>query len=437
MLLRQGIRKYREASQQVADAKITGLAEREFGVSRQLVAGAGSGLYERQSDGSWSAIHGTHSLTADTRIRWQPYWSSDTGWLIGTNGVDVPFKWDGVNDIQPLGAGAPSDQEDTDVPPARARDIAEFEGRLFACNTPADPAITVYSDDTSEFNFPAVNHFHCSRESEAMAVQKFSDGILLVFHRRSVHRILFHPVDTGYGAAYFYHEPIDSRRGTISTDSVVIGQNGRCYFADTDGIYELTRPDRPARLISRPLTVMWESLKPESLSNIQAFNLGRRGEICFLVTGINEPLEFESLEVQGHRPQPWPSSTTPRWRPFGAMSSAGRSSRRTRIWSSPAGFDGRATRTRCEPARRRRRLRLRGLGRCPLQDGHHRRRARHRVAAPLRLPGPGHAGARQGPAQLRHGHPRSPARGRRGRHPDLLRGGCSGRRAAPPTSPIR
>ena len=288
ILSRQGIQKYREAEAQVADAKITGLGRREFGASRQLVAGCGDGLYERQSDGTWDAIHGAHSLTADTRFRFQPYHASNIGWLIGTNGVDVPFKWDGENDIQALGAGAPSDQAEEDRPPARARSIAEFEGRLFACNTPAAPTITSYSDDTSENNWPAGNHFHCTRASEAMALARFDDGILLVFHRRSVHRIQFHPVDTGFVNAYFYHEPVDSERGTVSTDSVLV-HRGRCYFADTDGIYEIAQANRPARLISRPIEVMWEGLKPETLSKIQAFPISRRGEICFLVTGVSEP----------------------------------------------------------------------------------------------------------------------------------------------------
>ena len=293
LLKRQGIRRFTSGPNRVAAGRINGMGIHDSDETRKLLVACGAGLYQLDGE-SWTDRSGAFAFDPDHTMRFTEYHRADTSWLIGTNGVDKPWKWDGTGDIEELGPAMRTnpDSTDTDNPtidnpiPTRARAVAEFQGRLWWLNTNNGETLLEYSDDGTEEEYRPGQYLICSARSEGMALAVFGDASLLVFHRDSIHRVYFHYAEALNYPSPFARDPVDSNRGCYAVDSVVV-HRGSCFFADRDGIYEVNGVDRRARKVSRPLDAFWEELPADRIAEIKAFPIGERGEICFLVTSLN------------------------------------------------------------------------------------------------------------------------------------------------------
>ena len=271
---RQGIRAYRGGGARLANGTVASLGIREFLGARQLVASCGVGLYQLD-DGAWSDISGSMSLTADRPVRFTSFHNGVTGYLIGTNGVDEPFKWDGSGDIEALSSNGE---------PSFARDVAEYQGRVWALNTNAGPTALEYSNDGDESTWDNGNVLHPSRRSEGVALEVFGnreDGALLAFYDNSIHAVRFHYSDAT--SFPFVTDPVDDSHGAISQAGIV-KHRGSIFFVDRDGIYEINNLNRRAKLVSRPIEKLWGELNPSRIQDIHGFGFGTKGEICWLAT---------------------------------------------------------------------------------------------------------------------------------------------------------
>lgn len=279
---RQGVQAY----QATGTAEIqAGYAVQSLGVyealgTRALVAVAYGRLFTPVGSGTWPWVDITPDAfsfgsEADTRLRYAMFYSGTTWYLIGTDDSSALFKWDGDSGNKAVALGG--------TPPSKARAIAVFQGRLFALNTDAGPTILEYSDDGTIDSWTSGQYLHCDRGSEGMALVNHGRSTLLVFHRKTWHRVEFLYVDTGLADSYFVNYP-GGEEGCLSPDAVCHYQ-GVTYFASDDGIFRITDPTRGAECISGAIDSVWKRLVGSRLANIQIFPRGRGfSEIVVLVS---------------------------------------------------------------------------------------------------------------------------------------------------------
>ena len=280
------------------DQPIDGMAAWEYDGTRRLVVVCNGKILTLDDDtDTWTDITGSLTVTPGKPVRFTTFHNGTTGYLIGTNDTDLIWKWNGDPATEAVVMAEAADaagETPANVPPARARDVAEYQGRVFTLNSDNGPTLLEISEDADESVWIAGDFLPsgAGEQSDGMALEPWSDG-LLVFYRRSVHIVRFHYTDVAATPVYFRRDPVDRDRGTVATDSVVV--RGNCFYADTDGIFEIYHPQRRSRLISRPIDALWESLNQERLKDIQGFPLGDRGEICWLVSGPRSPTHNMAL----------------------------------------------------------------------------------------------------------------------------------------------
>jgi len=259
---------------------IQSLAMYDWGTTRHLLAVAG-GTLKRENSGAWTAITGAVTIASgkDVPIRWAQFYNGTDYLICGTDGTNTPFKWTGTGNAAAFGG----------TPPTRAEDICEFMGRVFAINTDAGSTIVEFSDDATVDSWGAGQAFHCSRETDGVALLKHSASVLLALYRGSVHAVRYHYVDTGLGDAYFIRDLVDGSHGAISKASC-INFRGYSYFVARDGIYRIMPSGNnelppPAQYISRPLEHIWRELEPSRIRYISAFARGYPwNEVVFFAT---------------------------------------------------------------------------------------------------------------------------------------------------------
>jgi len=253
--------------------------------TRHLIGVAGGKMY-RENSGAWTEIGSALTMTSgpDNSYRWTQFHDGTNANLIGTDGTNTPFKWNGSGNAAVLSG----------TPPTKAMDVEEFEGRVFAINTDAGPTITEFSDDGTEDSWGSGQAFHCSRASDGVALVKHTDSVLLAIHEESIHAIRFNFVETGLGNSYFIRDLVDGAHGSISKTSC-INHRGWTYFVASDGIYRIppagaeNQLPPPAEYISRPIEHFWRELNVTRIKYISAFARGRPwNEVVFLcTTGTN------------------------------------------------------------------------------------------------------------------------------------------------------
>lgn len=262
------------------NSPVQSLAMYEFGTTRRLV-GVSNGVLKYTTGSSWTDITGGLTLAsgADNRLRWTQFIEGPSEWLIGNDGVNPPFKWDGsASPATPIGGGG-------EGAPAYAGDMVEFFGRLWAINTDSGATITEYGEDGDHNLWPGGNAFHASRDSIGMALTKHNDGVLLIFHQRSIHRV---EPNYDYGE-FFARRLVDDSVGCTARHSVVT-YKGVTYFIGQDGPYRIRDPRRPAEYIGWPIENYFNSLNKERQPQIVGFYRQEPwNEIVWLVsTGDNE-----------------------------------------------------------------------------------------------------------------------------------------------------
>lgn len=272
-------------------AAVQGLGVYDDGTSRYLV-GVSNGKIKYMTGGAWSDITGALTPQAGENLftRMVRYTQGSTTYLIGTGPLSGTatnkqiWKWSGSGNATGLYVGA---EPGSVVGPTFARDIAEFRGRLFAIGTDTSDYIVEYSDDGVCDSWNDGNYFYCTRASKGMGLIEHNDGVLLVFHANSIHRIEYnYDAQTG---ALFTAQLVDGSVGLVSTPSLTQSK-GVTYFCGPKGPYMIRNANYPAEYIGLPIRDFWATLNPSRLQYIQAFERGEPwDEVVFLVsTGSNE-----------------------------------------------------------------------------------------------------------------------------------------------------
>lgn len=247
----------------------------EFGTTRHLV-GVSGGRLGYLNGSSWDNITGLLTLASgqDDRFRWAQFLDGNTSYLVGTDNKNRPFKWDGTSAVATLlGQGSEGG-------PSKALDITEFFGRLWAINTDTGETVTEYSEDGEASLWPGGLFFSATRESPGVALTKHNDGVLLLFHQNSIHR-----VEPNYDfGEFFARYLVDDSVGCKATHSVVT-YKGVTYFYGPDGFYKIQDPRRPAEYISWPIETYINELGRTRDIQVAGFARGEPwNEVVWLVS---------------------------------------------------------------------------------------------------------------------------------------------------------
>lgn len=170
-------------------------------------------------DGDFSGANTDHHRLVE-------FFSGTTNYLVGTNNVDSPYKWDLVTSNDAAAVGG--------TPPAAARDIIAVAGRLVALNVidgsdrkpfsiipgslnDVDGLDTANIVDLPELQGDIVGGCRLSRTSFAILGESAQAvGIAQL------------------GTSPFRYELVERRPGPISTGSIVEGDGFNCYWMGTD-----------------------------------------------------------------------------------------------------------------------------------------------------------------------------------------------------------
>lgn len=262
---------------------IQGLAMYEFATTRHLISVVNATI-KQLAGAAWTDITGGLTIGSgqDVLTRFTQFGQGSVGsFIVGTGGGNNPmWKWDGT--ASPAELLIPT----TGTGPAYASDVEEFYGRLWAVGTNSGNTITEYSDDGRADFWPPENAFHATRESPAVGLSRHNDGVLLIFHQHSIHRI--EPVyDSQFGDP-FGRYLVDNSVGAESPHGIV-SSSGATYFVARAGIHQIKDAQYPARYIGWPIEEFWNRLNPDRIRFISGFKRGEPwNEIVWLcATGSN------------------------------------------------------------------------------------------------------------------------------------------------------
>jgi hypothetical protein len=189
-------------------------------------AGTITGLFELESDGSWTDVTNTGGAYTDIgddgRWRFAKYGDN----LIATNNVDA---------IQTFAMSSDSNFSDLSGASHTAKFVAEHAGFVFTANTDASPFQLKWSgqNDSTEWTPGTALSDEIDFPDGGQITGLASDDVLHVFQERSIRRAYF----TGSAIIPFDIQVVEYGRGCAAPGS--LAQLGRRkYFLDEDGFYE-------------------------------------------------------------------------------------------------------------------------------------------------------------------------------------------------------
>lgn len=204
-------------------------------------------------DGTWDAITGSLTITADKNWKWITW--KDT--LIGTDDADTPIKWTGTGNGTTL--ALPTDLQ-------KARDVVVYRNFLMLFNVTI--AVT---DHPSRFYFSNLNTLNTWSALDFIDVTP-SDGDeivgaivlgedLYIFKRNTVYRVRV----TGDSVSPFSVRRTFSHVGAVSTYAIK-NINNTIVFASNDGVYAFDG-NRSIK-ISTDVDPTWLNINKAKLSEI-------------------------------------------------------------------------------------------------------------------------------------------------------------------------
>ena len=261
---------------------VQGVAMYDFAGTRQLVTVVG-GQIRVLNTSTWDNDTGTLTIASgqDDLVSFAQFAQGSAGsFLCGTApGNNLLWKWSGsgaATRMIPAGNAGPS----------YAAAIEEFYGSMWAVGTDSGNTITVYSEDGRIDLWPNENAFHATRDSPAIGLRKHSNGVLLIFHQTSVHRV--EPLFDATTGDRFGRYIVDGSVGAIGAHGIV-SSKGAVYFPSKQGFHRIRDPRQGAEYIGWPIEDYWNDLNQTRLPYIVGFERGEPwNEIVWLVsTGSN------------------------------------------------------------------------------------------------------------------------------------------------------
>lgn len=196
-------------------SRITGLYPyyTEAGLKRLVTACNGKVYYWDASTSAFVQIH--TGLTAAADILFE----SCANFMVGFNGTDSPFKWNGTNPVSTL-ANAP----------AGGKMPVLHKEQLFIQHA-AHPSQLWWSEPFYPESWPAVNYWSFNDgDGDSITCHKPFLGELIIFKRRSIHNLRGTTLDD------FRSDMLDSRVGCVGPRAAAVDGNAMYFVAD-DGLY--------------------------------------------------------------------------------------------------------------------------------------------------------------------------------------------------------
>lgn len=210
--IRNGQKKLNTAA--LASAPITGLYPyyNESGIKKLIVACNGKVYYWNSGTSAFVQIHS--GLNASANLMFE----SCANYMVGFNGINTPFKWDGTT-LSTL-ANAP----------AGGKCPVLHKEKLFIQHA-AHPSQLWWSDEIYPENWPAVNYWSFNEgDGDSITCHIPFLGELIVFKRRSIHALRGSSMDD------FRWDVLDNRIGCVGPRAAAVNGN-YMYFVGDDGIY--------------------------------------------------------------------------------------------------------------------------------------------------------------------------------------------------------
>jgi len=207
---------------------------------RKLIAAAGTVVYAwndttKAFDTLKTGIDATATLLFETCANY----------MVGMNGVDAPFKWNGT-DVTTL-ANAPA----TGMIPTL------YENYLF-CVTKADQSQLWWADLFTPEVWPAINYWDVKKgDGDNITCMKQFYSDLVIFKNRSIH------IFKGSSLYDFRLDEMDSSIGCVGPQAAVV-DGTRMYFISQEGLY--TFNGLTAKSIhSERIPKLWDGINKEYL----------------------------------------------------------------------------------------------------------------------------------------------------------------------------
>lgn len=237
----------------LANSRITGLYPyyTESGTKRLVTVCNGKVYYWNAANSSFTQIH--TGLTADTDVLFE----SCANYLVGFNGIDVPFKWDGSNPVSIL----------TNAPAGGKMPVLHKE-QLFIQHV-GHPSQLWWSDPFAPETWPDINYWSFNDgDGDSITCHKPFLGELIIFKRRSIHNLRGTTLDD------FRSDMLNNRVGCVGPRAATV-YGTTMYFVADDGLYafngvtatNITRPKIPnfwkrinKQYIHKAVVEVWDGL---------------------------------------------------------------------------------------------------------------------------------------------------------------------------------
>ena len=289
LLKRQGTQPY-VAGAVDGSSIVQGMGVYDFLSTRHLLVQAGSKVKKYDGTSAWDDITGSVAPTAGVNVltRMSQYHDGTNGNVMGANNSSPPWYWPGSGNALAL----PVNPEGT----SRASDVASFKEHVFAIYTHDSPITTRYSNTGVITQWPDLNKFVCSSESEGVALSLHNNDCLIAGHAKSVHAIRWIDGSQGGMSEFFSQNMIDGSRGFASRTGVAT-YKGITYFVANDGVYRIRRTDRPAEYISRSQEGFWGLLNAGRKQYITAVASGEPWNVIYFLVSTGSNTQHNAIMV--------------------------------------------------------------------------------------------------------------------------------------------
>ena len=207
---------------------------------RKLITASNGNVYAWDTDGeTFELIRSGLDSTAPI------HFERAVNYMVGMNGVDAPFKWDGESSTVLANA------------PEGARSPTLFKEKLF-CVPGEDRSALWWSDTFQPEEWPPINYWEVKKGDgdEITCLCKYL-GEMIIFKNRSIHSFRGTSLDD------FTLDEVEGRVGCVNQQSAVVVDN-RIYFISEEGLYTfngMTARDLHAERIPR----LWKNINKEHL----------------------------------------------------------------------------------------------------------------------------------------------------------------------------
>lgn len=226
-------------------AAVHGLYAYYYGTSRKLVVTAGTIV------SVWNPVTlAFDSLKTGVDASAVMLHETCANYMVGMNGVDAPFKWDGTTVTALANA------------PATGRYPTLYKNYLF-CVPGTNLSQVWWADLFAPETWPAINYWDIKQgDGDAITCMKQFYSDLVIFKNRSIH------VFKGSSLQDFRLDEMESRIGCVGPQAAVI-DGTKIYFISAEGLYSFNGLTA-SPIHSERIPKLWESINKKNLSKAVA-----------------------------------------------------------------------------------------------------------------------------------------------------------------------